>query len=338
MLKNPVILSLLVILVCISCTTDKNSKRALEGTWIASYSQTANNVKNNFKDIPDYIHLMDFNGDSVRLKSFNDKNSRSYIDTIVNFSLTDGAIKLGDEEEMQIAIATDSIMLSSEVHNQRYQDVFRKLPKNPKIVNWNPIGKHYTTYHDDTQVFIDFANDSVMYSFNDATGIYSKSLWRVESIDNRTILVQKNDDIFSLTYGVVDSLIDNKLYITDYLFQEKSIVYEEVNKAYKKPSSLYGTWKLAYKEKLPLDSEQITLPSSLDSFEKLRISKDSFYFVGEPITWRYNWKYYENAETIVLEKAKKAIKVSKVTKDSLVLKMDLSQIDFLSREYIFIRE
>lgn len=338
MLKNSVILSLLVILVCISCTTEKKSKTAFEGTWIASYSQTANNVKNNFKDIPDYIHLMDFKGDSVRLKSFNDKNSRSYIDTIVNFSLTDGAIKLGDEVEMQIEMATDSIVLSSEVYNQRYQDVFRKLPKNSKTVNWNPTGKHYTTYHEDIQVFIDFANDSVMYSFNDATSIYSKSLWRIENIENRIIIVQKNDGVFPMTYGVVDSLIDNKLYITDYLFQEKSIVFEEQKPAHAKSPSLYGTWKLAYKEKLPLDSEQVTLPSSLDSFEKFRISKDSFYFVGEPITWRYNWKYYENAETIVLEKAKKAIKVSKVTKDSLTLKMDLSQINFLNRKYILTRE
>lgn len=334
MLKSSITSLLLVILVCISCTTEKKTKTDLEGTWIASYSQTINDTENNFKGIPDYIHLMDFKENSVRLKGL---DSKRYIDTIVEFKLTNNTIRLGDKLEMQITMATDSIVLSSEVRNQRYQDVFRKLPKNSKTVNWNPTGKHYTTYYGDIQVFIDFVNDSVMYSFNDATSIYSKSIWRVENIDNRTIIVQKNDD-FSLTYSVVDSLIDNKLYVTDYLFQEKQQVFEEVNKTFKKPSSLYGTWKLVYKEKFPTDSSQILVPTVYDNLEKLRINKDSILFKGKPFTRYSYWKYYENAQTIVLDKLRKTIKVLKITKDSLVLKMDLSEADFLSRQYIFIRE
>ncbi|AXG67973.1 hypothetical protein KORDIASMS9_00155 [Kordia sp. SMS9] len=336
--KKSILLVLFIISICISCTTDKNSNTALEGTWIVSYFQTSNDANNTFRDAPDYIHLMDFKGNTVRLKSFNSKNSGGYIDTVVNFSLTSNTIKLGNEVENQLKISTDSIVLSSMIDDKMYQTILRKLPKNSKTINWNPTGKHYKTYYDDTEAYFDFTNDSVMYSFSEATSILNTSFWRVENVDNRTILVQNNDGVFQVTYGVVDSLVNDKVYITDYLFQERSQVFEEVNKAYKKSPSLYGTWKLVYKEKLPLDSLRTTVPFSLDNFEKIRISKDSVYFVGKPFTRRCDWKYYENLETILLEKANKTIKVSKVTKDSLILKMDLSEADFLSREYILTRE
>jgi len=139
-------------------------------------------------------------------------------------------------------------------------------------------------------------------------------------------------------YTVVDSLIGNKVFVTDYRFGQTQYVLEEKTINDTKPAALLGIWKLISKEKLTADEEKRFDPTSKNNLEKLAIYKDSIVIIQYPFKTSQRWKYYGNEQTIILDKNEKAIKVAKASKDSLVVEMDLSHFGLGNRKFVFTRE
>jgi len=76
----------------------------------------------------------------------------------------------------------------------------------------------------------------------------------------------------------------------------------------------------------------------MNDLDKLYIEEDSIIINRSPFKPRVAWKYYENEKTIVLPKIEKVITVLKLSKDSLILDMDLSNDEFANRKFTFVRE
>lgn len=340
MLKTSLIPFVLIILVCISCDFTTNSKSQLDGLWIKSYAQFSQNGSFINSRIDNYKFFLKFNGNEVRIVKFDGKETGEPIDTIINFKQKDNKIILENDlgSLVEIEIAKDSLIMTS-YYNQIHRSILKKLPENSKRVHWNPSKKQYKVFYDEGKEYFDFRNDSILHSFSDGIGRLIKNHWKIEHIDNHTILVFGYDfELYDNGTLLIDSLVGNKVYATDYTYGKRQFVLEEQKIVHKKPTTLLGTWKLIAKENSEADTLRLPYPISLNYLEKINFYKDSLLVFQPPFRHVDEWKYYENNKTIVLNKRGNVIKVVKLTKDSLVLNMDLTEHYLMNKKFTFIRE
>lgn len=338
MIRTSLIPFLLLILVCTSCNTSKNSKFNLEGTWIESYSQffqkdsfhtSSFSLENKF--------FLKFKDNKARLIKFKITDNGEAIDTIVNFKWKDDTIILGDHpiSKPEIAVTKDSLVMTiNGVQTHRY--ILKKLSKTSKRVSWNPTKKKYKVLHEDYRAYFHFMNDSIVHSYAEGRSKLDKNNWKIVHIDNHSILIS-GSDLSYFTYELIDSLVGNNVYLTNYSLGKMKYAYEEHSISRVKPTTLVGTWKLVAKEDVK-DSTHHEDGLSLNNLQKLQIQKDSITFFKAPFKYKDQWKYDGNGKVIVFDKQERVAKVVKLSKDSLVLDMDLSEYGSHNRKFTFTRE
>ena len=346
MLKNT-FLFLVSALFFISCknhhstqqlTPEELSHQNLEGTWVENYSQWIDSAGIVHKGFTNLGFIYTFKNDSVHAKKIHSAASTMTVDTIVTYALKNGHIIFGTtyKDALKLDITKDSIVFT-QVEEQIDQIILKKLPINTKQVHWNPTGKQYYAFSEETQAHLNFVNDSVMYFFDDFSTRLTKKYWKIEKINNHTILVFNRDIDMAVEFVSIDSLVENKVYTTDYNYRKSSPILEEHENKQAKPTSLFGTWKLVSEEKIMIDGKEVRDP--IPKLEKVYINIDSIEITHQAL-FRYtqSWKYYENPKTIVLNSNEMVVKISKMSQDSLVLSMDLFKHGFGEKEFTFIRE
>ncbi|WP_298518851.1 hypothetical protein [uncultured Kordia sp.] len=342
MFKTSLTSLVLVILLCISCKSKLNPDPNIEGAWIQVYYQFLEDGddKTAFKDPSGSKFFFNFKDNTVHVKKIAINAQGRAMDTIVNFTLKNGKLTYGDDASstVEVKVTKDNLVMTSN-YNQPIHTVFRRLPTNSKKVHWNPKGKEYVTFQEQEKIYHDYVNDTVMYSHSKGVGLLMKPYWEIQHINNYTFLVFESD-LYSdeepgIHYALVDSLAGNKVYVTDYMAGNKPYTFEEQEIAHEKPISLFGTWKLVKKESIPRVD---TLSSVSLPLNSLRISQDSILIDQRLFKYSTQWKYYENEKTIVLPKKEKVLSIVKLSKDSLVLDMDLSNDEFTNRKFTFVRE
>ena len=339
MFKTSLTSLVLVILLYVSCKSTTNLNPNIEGAWIQAYYQH----NSEYKDPSGTKFFLNFKGNKVRIKKIRINDKDRAIDTIVNFTLKDGKITYGYDASniVEVNVTKDSLVMTSN-YNQPIHTVFKRLPTNSKRVNWNPKGKEYVTFDEQEKVYHDYVNETEMYSHSKDVGLLMTTYWEIQHINNYTFLVYESehysDSEVGVLYVLVDSLAGNKVYVTDYMNDNRQHVFEEQEIAHEKPRLLFGTWKLVLKEDIVQHSTQINYPWSMNDLDKLYIEEDSILINYPPFKYKDAWKYYKNDETIILKKKNRALQVSKVSKDSLVIEMDLFQHGFQNKRFTFIRE
>lgn len=315
------------------------SNISLDGTWVESYSKWIDDEGVAQLSATNGGNIYTFKNDSVHIKNFFANQLIKEADTVVTYTLKNGNIHFGTIEKIStpLAVTKDSIVFTI-VGNKTYTVVCKKLPASAKAIQWNPKGKQYKVSYKESQGYYDFVNDSTAYYFNDVMGDFIEKTWNLERINNHTLLVLKSYADFEVEYVLIDSLSGKNVYTKNYQYTERPIVFEEQEIAHSKPSSLFGTWKLVSKEALDSDMEDVSLPATLNDMETMHIYKDSIVIIQPPFRPSQPWKYYKNAATIVLNDSKRAIKISSVSQDSLVLSMNLSSFEFDNRKFTFVRE
>ncbi|MGH1383340.1 hypothetical protein [Kordia sp.] len=339
MFKTSLASLVLVILLCVSCKSKTNLNQNIEGAWIQAYYQ----YNSEYKDPSGTKFFLNFKDNKVRIKKIIINNKDKAIDTIVNFTLKDGKITYGNDASniMEVKVTKDSLVMTSN-YSQPIHTVFKRLSTNSKKVHWNPKGKEYVTSQAREKIYYDFVNDTEMHFRSKEIGLLTKTNWEIQHINDYTFLVYESefysDEETGVLYVLLDSLAGNKVYVTDYIFGNKQYVFEEQEIAHKKPRLLFGTWKLVSKEEIVQHTTQIESPGSMNGLDKLYIEEDSIIINRPPFKPKVGWKYYEDDKTIILKKLNRVLQVSKVSKDSLVLEMDLSQYGFDNKRFTFIRE
>lgn len=343
MFKTSLTSLVLVILLCVSCKSKTNLNQNIEGAWIQAYSQSLIGNRTNYNDPSGVKFFYNFKDNTVHVKKIVIKEKDRAIDTIINFTLKDGKLTYGDDvsNTMEVKVTKDSLVMTSHFDQTR-RFIFKRLPITSKRVHWNPKGKEYVTSQAREKIYYDFVNETEMHSHSKEIGLLTKTNWEIQHINNYTFLVYESefysDSEVGILYVLVDSLVGNKIYVTDYIFGNKQYVFEEREIAHKKPRLLFGTWKLVSKEEIVQHTTQIESPGSMNGLDKLYIEEDSIIINRPPFKPKVAWKYYEDDKTIILKKLNRVLQVSKVSKDSLVLEMDLSQYGFDNKRFTFIRE
>jgi len=246
MFKTSFISFVLVILLCISCKSKLNSDPNIEGAWIQVYYQFLKDGddKTAFKNPSGTKFFLNFKENTVRIKKIAINDRGSAMDTIVNFTLKDGKLTYGNDASsaVDVKVTKDSLVMISN-YDKHTRIVYKRLPTNSKRVNWNPKGKEYVTFQEQEKVYHDYINDTEMYSLSKGVGLLMKSYWKIQHIDNYTFLVFESD-LYSdeepgILYVLVNSLVGNKVYVTDYMVDNKQHVFEEQEIAHEKPMSLF---------------------------------------------------------------------------------------------------
>jgi hypothetical protein len=338
MFKKSFIPVVLIILACISCDPHKKIKSQLEGVWIERSSQFSQNDSFVNDYFLDYKLFLNFKDNEVRMVQFGEEEYEQSIDTTINFKWENDKIILWEYPRVDIEVAKDSLIMTSYL-TQTHRRILKKLPENSKKVNWNPSGKQYKVIYDVGTKYFEFTDDSTFHSYTYGRSDVIKNQWKLFHLGNHTILTFGSG--FRLYNGsmLIDSLVGNKVFVTDYTYGKKyQPVLEEQAIAHEKPTALYGTWKLVAKEEVN-DSLITPFPIYLDNFDEMRINKDSIVILKKPFKYVDQWKYYESANTIVLRQRNKIIQVQKLTKDSLVVGMELTEhTNSKNKQFVLVRE
>ncbi|MBC8755703.1 hypothetical protein H2O64_13590 [Kordia sp. YSTF-M3] len=283
---------------------------------------------------------MNIKGDSIHIKNFKGiEKEFKMVDTTVYFKLKNNKFVFGGDEiyDWKVKVSKDSMVVIFDT-NEKMQVIFRKLPKRSKKIDWNPKGKRYIMEGDGEKLHQDYTNDSIMYShYVNEIDVYANK-WQIENVDNYSFLLHK----FSAGNAplLIDSVSGTNVYLTNYSIKKNNIVLEEQKNVTTKPSKLFGEWKLvSKKEIIEVDGELQYELYSMNNLHKLSIEEDSIKMYNRIWKSRSSWKYYEDEKIILLEMDKqKLIKIVQLTKNELVLEMNLGENMGREKQFVFKRE
>lgn len=334
MLKT-VFISCLLVLLLVSC----NSKPNLEGVWVESYRIYPESTIDTGKVRPDYAHFLHVKGDSIRIKNFERNVNRNVtIDTTLNFTLKKNLIVFENDSVTwsNVKVYEDSMFITFDNYELIHVK-YIKLPKQSKKSDWNPAGKRYKTKVKGETYYHHYTNDSLMYLYWTKGNSIIKNNWQIEQIDDYSFLLLES--FFDSTPFLIDSISNTKVYVTDHSLEKKTLVFEEQLNTAKKPDLLVGTWKLVSKEEDTDETEQLLDQLSKNNLDQLQIAKDSFTIFYKPfIKSTDKWTYFKDENTVLLHKEEKIIKLVDVTKDTLVLEMNLNKNYYKNKKFVFTRE
>lgn len=328
--------SFLLALLMVSCT----SKPDIEGFWIQSNIEYSESTVVPGDLNYGYKSFLNIKGDSIQVKNF-ERIEQEYkiIDTTVYFKLKNNKFVFGGDEiyDWEVKVSKDSMVVTFD-KNKKRQVTYRKLPKHSKKINWNPKGKRYKLEVNGQKIYQDYIDDSNMYSYHiNEIEVYDYK-WQLEHVDNYSFLLHK----FSMgnTPLLIDSVSGNKVYLSDYMIEKKNIVLEEQKNVTTKPSKLFGEWKLvSKKEIIEVNGEVQYEQYSMNNLHKLSIEEDSIKMYNRMWESRSSWKYYEDEKMISLKTDKqKLIKILQLTKNELVLEMNLGENMGREKRFVFKRE
>ncbi|WP_040559738.1 hypothetical protein [Kordia algicida] len=311
----------------------------LEGVWVESYRIYPENTIDTGKVRPDYAHFLHIKGDALRIKNFERNVNRTMmIDTTLNFTLKNDLIIFeGDSITWSnVKVYEDSMFIT--FNNYELIHVkYIKLPKQSKKSDWNPAGKRYKAKVTGETYYHHYTNDSLMHLYLTEGNSTLKNNWQIENVDNYSFLLLES--FFESTPLLIDSISDTKVYVTDHSLEKETLIFEEQSNTAKKPDLLVGTWKLVSKEEDTDETEQFLGPFSKNNLHQIQITKDSFTIFYMPFIKSTNkWTYFSDENTLLLEKEEKMVKLVDVTKDTLVLEMNLDKHNYNSKKFVFTRK
>lgn len=334
MLKN-IILSVLFI----SVIGSPNSNLSIEGVWIASYNQFPERENATEKERLEFNHVLQITGNTYRFKSFENRlRETKGVDITTTYALKNNKIIIDDgaSTSWDILIYKDSMTIVYD-GNEKIKTTYKRLPKQAKQINWNPSGNLYKSRLNDQKFYEDFVNDSLSYlHFTNQIEVY-KQYWQIEHISNYSFLLIESD--YDNTVSLIDSIVGNKTYLTDFALDGGKYILEKETKKQKKPAELLGAWKLVNLEDIQeVDEEGTFDPLSRNRIKEIIIEKDSIFIINPMFKQKSSWKYYEDGNLILLEDKMKTAKIVALDENSLVLEMDLTGMHYKKKQFIFMRE
>ncbi|MEM6720924.1 MAG: hypothetical protein AAF611_16455 [Bacteroidota bacterium] len=334
MTRTAITTILLSFLLFISC----NTRSKIEGAWIESYTHYFDEDSIAHRGFKGDEVFLKFTSDSITCLNFEILKNYKKIDTVVSYKLKDGKIILANDSlnGFDIKIEKDSMILSTVVNEQKRNIIFKKLPEQPTRIEWNPTGKMYTDEFDGELRYVDFINDSILY-MNDAYRDVNMFYWQVKHLDGYTFLVLQTP-MDTTEVVLINAVQKDEVYATIYNENNDTIIFKKYDESTKKRSQLFGTWNLHYIEEIKKETDSFSVPISKNTLEKLEIRKDSITIFNKPFTYPSTWKYYQNRNQVLLFDEEKLIHIVKISKDSLVLEMNLSEYEQYNKRFVFTRE
>jgi hypothetical protein len=327
-------LLLSVFSLLISCDTQPN----VEGTWVTSYTQYIDKDSIAHNSVYGAKSIWQIKANTIRFTELKYRNINR-LDTVIKYTIENGKMTLGSDPQIQfdVSVTQDSLVLSSVINDQLSSIVYKRLPEDAKPIEWNPTGKIYKDTFKDEPRYIDFTSATELYStdtYHEAT----KFSWKIEHLGAHTFLVlDAGSGIINVMF--VEAHKGNKVTVKTYNENNLDFTFEEYEENNEKPSELFGNWKLVYKEDLKKESYEFFDATSKNNLQKITIQKDTITVYQVPhIKHATPWKYYESRNEILLLTEAKVAKIRNVSKDSLVLGMNLSGYDQYRKKFVFTRE
>ncbi|PKB42500.1 hypothetical protein AX016_0667 [Cellulophaga sp. RHA19] len=280
-MKNFVPIVILLFTGAISCSNELE----LNGNWINTYYSDENRQIQNI-DLESRI-LLNIKNNKIRIKEFpNHQDQFEQLDTILDFQPKKQKLIFKDQIGKisgQFIFAKDSIIFNS-LNSSKSYSVFKKIPDQPKKATWNPINKSYRYSGNKSIMYADFVNDTLMIHYNGNNEKVSKNEWSIEDIGNLNFLLL-NNNLYKIQIKI-DSVINEKIYLTSYDNRTQKYVFEEQTKI--NLENLLGKWQIKNKNDLKKPTPIID-PYWRNYIENLTVFKDSIKIssTGQNLTGKW---------------------------------------------------